>query len=102
MKPIDRFAMDIARIRFLPPDPVSEELFYAEDSRKVKKDNTFPFRTKRYQAPADLRDKQIAIRFDRARPTRVVVYYKDERIGEATELDLVANAHLKRGKGGSR
>ena len=54
------------------------------------------------KAPADLRDKQIAIRFDRARPTRVVVYYKDERIGEATELDLVANAHLKRGKGGSR
>jgi putative transposase len=96
MKPIDRFAIDLKRIRFLPPSQVADELFYDEDSRKVKKDNTFPFKNKRYEAPADLRQKQIHIRFDRYRPTRIVVYYKGARIGEAKELDLISNGLLRR------
>jgi hypothetical protein len=62
----------------------------------VKKDNTFPFKNKRYEAPADLRQRQISIRFDRFRPARVVVYYKDQRIGEAKELDLISNGLLRR------
>jgi putative transposase len=96
MKPIDRFALDLKRIRFLPPSDVTDELFYDEDTRMVKKDNTFPFKNKRYEAPADLRQKQIVIRFDRARPVRIVVYYKDQRIGEAKPLDLIANGLLRR------
>jgi hypothetical protein len=96
MKPIDRFALDLKRIRFLPPSNVADELFYDEDTRMVKKDNTFPFKNKRYEAPADLRGRQIAIRFDRARPVRIVVYYKDQRIGEAKTLDLVANGLIRR------
>lgn len=96
MKPIDRFAMDLKRIRFLPPSEINDELFYDEDTRKVKKDNTFPFKNKRYEAPADLRNKQIQIRYDRFRPERIVVYYKDCRIGNADLLDLVSNAYLKR------
>lgn len=96
LKPIDRFALDLKRIRFLPPSDVADELFYDEDTRMVKKDNTFPFKNKRYEAPADLRRKQIAIRFDRARPVRIVVYYKNQRIGEAKTLDLIANGLLRR------
>jgi putative transposase len=96
MKPIDRFALDLKRIRFLPPSEITDELFYDEDTRMVKKDNTFPFKNNRYEAPADLRQKQIAIRFDRARPDRIVVYYKDQRIGEARELDLISNGLLRR------
>jgi hypothetical protein len=96
LKPIDRFALDLKRIRFLPPSDVTDELFYDEDTRMVKKDNTFPFKNKRYEAPADLRQKQIVIRFDRARPVRIVVYYKEQRIGEAKVLDLIANGLLRR------
>jgi putative transposase len=96
MKPIDRFALDLKRIRFLPPSEITDELFYDEDTRVVKKDNTFPFKNKRYEAPADLRQKQIAIRFDRFRPVRIVVYYKDQRVGEAKELDLVSNGLIRR------
>jgi transposase InsO family protein len=96
MKPIDRFALDLKRIRFLPPSEVTDELFYDEDTRMVKKDNTFPFKNKRYEAPAGLRQKQITIRYDRFRPDRIIVYYKDQRIGEAKVLDLIANAHIRR------
>jgi len=96
MRPIDRFGLDLKRIRYLPPDQVNDELFFAEDSRKVKKDNTFSFRNVRYEAPADLRDKEIAIRFDRETADRIVVYYKNQRIGNAKILDLVANGLLRR------
>lgn len=96
MKPIDRFALDLKRIRFLPPSEITDELFYDEDTRVVKKDNTFPFKNKRYEVPADLRQKQIAIRFDRFKPNRIVVYYKNQRIGEASVLDLVSNGLIRR------
>ena len=43
MKPIDRFGVDLSRIRFLSPSESTDELFYAETVRTVKKDNTFSF-----------------------------------------------------------
>ena len=106
MRPIDRFGLDLKRIRFLPPDQLNDELFFAESTRKVKKDNTFSLNALRYEAPADLRDKTITIRFDRTRTDRIVVYYKNHRIGDAKPLDLIANGLLKRSsrknKGGPR
>ena len=62
MKPIDRFGIDLARVRFLPPSEHSDELFYAEATRKVKKDNTFSFQSRRYETPVDLRDHEIVNR----------------------------------------
>lgn len=96
MRPIDRFGFDLKQIRFLPPDQLNDELFFAEDERKVKKDNTFTFKNIRYEAPADMRDKTATIRFDRSKTDRVVVYYKNQRVGEARILDLIANGQLKR------
>jgi transposase InsO family protein len=96
MRPIDRFGLDLKKINFLKPDQFNNELFYAEDTRGVKKDNTFSFQNLRYEAPADLRDKTITIRFDRSNPNRIIVYYKNQRIGEARVLDLIANGQLKR------
>jgi putative transposase len=97
MAPISRFALDTHQIKFLPPDQVNDELFYAEEDRQVKKDNTFSFKSVRFEAPADLREKKISIRFDRANPGPVIVYYKNQRMGEAVKLNLYANALLKRG-----
>jgi transposase InsO family protein len=96
MRPIDRFGLDLKRIRFLPPDQVNDELFYCEDSRKIKKDNTFSFNNVRYEAPADLRDREIVIRFERSKAERIIVYYKNQRMGQAKPLDLIANGQLKR------
>src|SRR5712691_7613294 len=38
LKPIDRFGIDLARVRFLAPSEHHDELFYAEADRTVKKD----------------------------------------------------------------
>jgi putative transposase len=96
MKPIDRFGLDLKRIRFLPPDQVNDELFFAEETRKVKKDNTFPFNNLRYEVCTDLRDKDIVIRFNKSKKDTVIVYYKNNRIGMAKPVDLIANGLLKR------
>lgn len=96
MSPINRFALDMKFIKFLPPHEVNDELFYAEARRKVKKDNTFSFNNVRYEPDADLRDKQITIRFDRNKLDKIIVYYKNHRIGKAQRLNLVANSKIKR------
>jgi putative transposase len=98
MKPIDRFGIDLARVRFLAPSEHNDELFYAEATRKVKKDNTFSFAGRRYETPVDLRDKQIQLRYDRRRQdtTAVIIYHKGQRMGVARLLDAVANGLQRR------
>jgi putative transposase len=102
MKPIDRFGIDLARIRFLSPSEHNDELFYAEAARKVKKDNTFSFAGRRYETPVDLRGQEIQLRYDRRRndshmsPAAVVIYHKGQRQGAARLLDTVANGLLRR------
>jgi transposase InsO family protein len=100
MKPIDRFGLDLNRIRFLPPSESNDELFYAEETRTVKKDNTFSFKNCRYETPVDLSEKQIQIRYERSSCNRIVVYYKGQRLGEAKRLDLIANGLLRRDNAG--
>ena len=98
MKPIDRFGIDLARVRFLPPSEHNDELFYAEADRKVKKDNTFSFASRRYETLVDLRDKEIQLRYDRHRSDDgvVIIYYKGQRMGAARLLDAVANGLARR------
>lgn len=98
MKPIDRFGIDLSRVRFLAPAEHNDELFYAEAARKVKKDNTFSFRNRRYETPVDLRDKHIQLRYDRHRndTAAVIVYHKGQRMGQARLLDAVANGLMRR------
>lgn len=91
MKPLDRFGLDLKRVKFLPGCEANDELFFVEEDRQVKNDNTFSFRNTRYEAPRDLRTKKIQIRFDRHAPTRVIVYYKEQRMGQAQPVDYVAN-----------
>ena len=98
MKPIDRFGIDLARVRFLAPSEHHDELFYAEATRKVKKDNTFSFLGRRYETPVDLRDQEIQLRYDRRRAdsATVIIYHKGQRMGAARLLDTVANGLLRR------
>lgn len=92
MTPLDRFALDRARVRYLPPNQANDELFFVEEDRTVRADNTFSFKTQRFEAPRHLPDRVVQIRFERRRPSdRVLVYYKGERMGEARLLDPVAN-----------
>lgn len=96
MKPIDRFGIDLARIRFLAPSESTDELFYAEVTRTVKKDNTFSFRGVRYEAPVDLRARKVELRYDRGEDGPVIVYDQQRRLGQARRLDAVANGLRRR------
>ena len=92
------FGIDLNRVRFLAPSEHSDELFYAEATRQVKKDNTFSFAGRRYETPVDLRNKEVQLRYDRCRSESsvVILYYKNERLGAARLLDAVANGLLRR------
>jgi putative transposase len=98
LKPIDRFGLDLNRIRFLAPSEHADELFYAEATRKVKKDNTFSFASQRYETTVDLRDREVQLRYDRLRGqhSAVIVYHKGQRMGPARLLNTVANGLLRR------
>ncbi len=91
MRPIDRFGLDLSRLRFLSPGDANDELFFDEAQRQIKKDNTFSLLGRRLEAPRDLRGRKVQVRFDPQRPERAVVFYKDQRLGAARVLDAVAN-----------
>jgi transposase InsO family protein len=96
MKPIDRYALDRSRIRYLPNINANDELFYVEQDRTVINTNTFSFRGIIYEAPVMLSGKKIQIRFDRKRnDSPVIVFYKNQRMGEARPVDYIANGNIK-------
>ncbi len=92
MSPLDRFGLDRHLLRFLPPNEVNDELFFVEDTRQVRADNTFSFKSIRWETPRHLPNREIHIRFSRRDPaSRVVVFHKGERMGRAHPLDPIAN-----------
>jgi len=93
MKPIDRFGLDLKRIRFLAISEATDEMFFVEEGRSVRTDNTFPLKNIRFETPANLANRKIQIRFNRKNfdPNKVIVYYKDQRIGPARPVDFIAN-----------
>lgn len=95
MTPIDRFNLDRARVKFLTDDAFSAEVFFVEESRKVSKTNVFSINSQRYECPVDLREKTVHVRYDRHTRDRFIVYFDGHRMGEATLLDLHANARLR-------
>jgi hypothetical protein len=95
MTPIDRFNLDRNRIKFLTDDTYSAEVFFVEENRKVSKTNVFSIHSQRYECPVDLREKIVQVRYDRQRHDRFVVYFDGHRLGEATVLDLYANARSR-------
>jgi transposase InsO family protein len=94
MKPIDRFGLDLSRIRFLPPSQANDELFFVEEERTVLADNTFSLKRIRFEAPRDLRSRKVHVRFDRKHFGTTIVYYKGERMGEARPVDFIANDRM--------
>jgi transposase InsO family protein len=92
MSPLHRFGLDRTRARYLPPNEANDELFFVEEDRHVRADNTFSFKSIRFEAPRHLPERAVQIRFQRKAPaSRVIVYYKGERMGEAKPLNPIAN-----------
>ena len=98
MTPIDRFALDHSRIHFLTDDEYTAEVFFVEEARKVSKTNLFSINSNKWECPVDLREKTIQVRFDRNNKQRFIVYFNDQRMGEASPVNLVYNANLRKSK----
>ena len=95
MAPIDRFNLDRNRVKYLTDDAYSAETFFIEEQRKVSKTNVFSINGQRVECPVDLREKTIQVRYDRMRRDCFIVYFDGQRMGEASALDLHANARLR-------
>jgi transposase InsO family protein len=100
MVPLDRFTLDHSRIHFLTDDEYNEEVFFVEEGRSVSKTNLFSINSNKWECPVDLRDKKIQVRFDRNNKTRFIVYFNGNRMGEASPVNLVFNANLRKAKQG--
>lgn len=99
MIPLDRFNLDHSRIHYLTDDEYTQEVFYVEEDRKVSKVNVFAINACKYECPVDLSTKTIQVRYDRNRRDRFIVYFKDQRMGDARRLDMHFNAQRKRATG---
>ena len=95
MTPLDRFNLDHRRIQYLANDEFTEEVFFIECDRKVSKVNVFSINSQQYECPVDLRTKTIQVRYDRTRLDRFIVYFKGQRMGQATALNLTFNAQRR-------
>jgi putative transposase len=96
MIPVDRFNLDLNRVKFLTDDKFSAEVFYIEENRKVSKTNVFSIQSHKFECPVDLREKKIQVRYDRNRKDSFVVYFDGKRMGEAEPLNLHRNANQVR------
>jgi len=57
----------------------------------VKNDNTLSLRNIRFEAPRDLRNRKVQVRYDRNHFNKVIIYYKGQRMGQARPVDYLAN-----------
>ena len=95
MKILDKFILDHTRLTFLYDDETTEEIFFIEESRKVSKANVFSINSQKYECPVDLCNKTIQVRYNRSSREKLIVYFKDKRMGEATKLYLHFNAQQR-------
>ena len=96
LRPLDRFNLDHSRIHYLANDAFTEEVFFVEEDRKVSTVNVFSINAQKYECPVDLRGKTIQVRYNRNSRDRYLVYFKDQRMGEATPVNLYFNAQQRR------
>lgn len=99
MSPLDRFGLDRHLLRFLPPNEVNDELFFVEETRHVRADNTLSFKSVRWETPRHLPNREVAIRFSRRDPkSRVVTEaFRLHRAGRML-VPIIDDAHLMPGE----
>ncbi|MET1257617.1 DDE-type integrase/transposase/recombinase, partial [Aliikangiella maris] len=96
MKPLDRFNLDHSRIQYLPDNEFTDEVFFVEQERKVSSVNVFSIHNQKFECPVDLRGKTIQVRYSRTGRDRYIVYFKNQRMGDASPLNLYFNAKQPR------
>ena len=94
--PIEKWLHRPKQPRILPETADTDDLFWLELTRKVKKDGTFSINRIRYETNYTLAGQKVTVRYHSQDPSRVHVYYEDQFIGVSFPLDPVANNNLPR------
>lgn len=96
--PIEKWLHSPKQPRILPETADTDDLFWLELTRKVKKDGTFSINRIRYETNYTLAGQKVTVRYHSQDPSRVHVYYEDRFIGVSFPLDPGANNNLPRHK----
>ena len=103
LTPLARYQQDLAHLRPLGTRAAQlDSIFHHRLQRDVRKDGTVSYQGRAFEVPYELSGKRIWLLVDPH--TGEVVGVEDEagnRIGAATPLDPLANAHRRRRKPGS-
>ena len=96
--PLQRYQQDLPRIRTLGSRAARlDELFYHRIERKVRKDGTVSYQGQRFEVPYELAGHKVQLVVDpHAAQVISVEDSKGATLGQATELDVVANVHRRR------
>lgn len=98
--PLQRYQQDLPRIKTLGQRAATlDELFYHRLSRKVRRDGTVSYQSKRFEVPYQLAGQTVQLVVDPH--TGQVIGVEDAQgdpLGTATLLDLLANNHRQRRK----
>lgn len=96
--PLSRYQQDLPRIRLLGPLAAQlDELFWHRVTRLVRRDGTVSYEGKRFEVPYELTGQHLRLVVDpHSGDVKHVENEAGERLGEATELDMVANSRRRR------
>ena len=92
--PLERYQLNMKCVRPAPPDILNYFRFI--EFRRVKKDRTFRLNGTIFEAPVDLVDLNVALRFHQESPDQVEVFFEERSFGMATLLDKTVNFKVGR------
>jgi len=97
---LQRYQQDLPRIKTLGQRAATlDELFYHRLSRKVRRDGTVSYQSKRFEVPYELAGQTVQLVVEpHAGQVIGVEDAQGDPLGKATPLDLLANNHRQRRK----
>jgi transposase InsO family protein len=95
--PLERWARCADEVTYPDPQVDLDDLFLAEEKRKVQKDRTVSLRGVVYEVDATLVGCTVTLRYHPSQPNRTVqVWHAGHKIQDAKVVDLYANCFVKR------
>ncbi len=96
-RPIDRYRQSISQF---PLKRVAEEhleeLFFASETRRVKKDATLVVRNIVYEVPTALIGQRVELRHSQERPNEIFLYDQEQKVQKLRPVDVRANGKTYR------
>lgn len=87
------FHSQLDQLTFLEEPSILETIFLKREQRKVKADSTITLNKQLYEVPPRFIGSSIDVRLDE---NGVYVFENDQKVAEATLVNMQDNAHIKR------